>query len=216
LFKTEKKPFNMTYRPLPDRTLTPVKGDLKKQHCMFFMCDIQERFRPVILHFDSVIENARRLATASQILDIPLVVTEQYPKGLGKTVSEIPIDHAKIVKEKTRFTMLVDDVELAMEDYWSHKTPGLQIVVFGVETHVCVQQTVLDLLKRDKEVFVVADASSSRTRADRTFALQRLRDAGAIITTTESVLFQCIGHKDHDKFKDIQALIKSLPPDCGL
>lgn len=194
---------------LPHKT---VKGDLLPCKTVFFMCDIQERFRPAILHFDAVIENARRLAAASHILGIPLVVTEQYPKGLGKTVSEISIDHAIGVFEKTKFSMVISDVEVLL-----HAHPEFrQIVLFGAETHVCVQQTVLDLLKRDLEVFLVADASSSRSNADRSFALQRLREAGAIVTTTESVLFQLTADKNHAKFKEIQTLVKSLPPDGGL
>lgn len=187
-----------------------VPGDLLAENCCFFLYDIQERFLPVITSVDSVIVNAKRLAMASQILNVPLVVTEQYPKGLGKTADEIPIGHAKIVVEKTKFTMVVPEVEAVMEEMQAK-----QIVVFGVETHVCVQQTVIDLLKRGFEVFVVADASSSRSQTDRTFALERLRGAGAIITTTESILFQLIADKQHPSFKEIQSLIKTLPPNAG-
>lgn len=189
-----------------------IKGDLLPSRSVFFMCDMQEKFRPAILHFDAIVENARRLTAASQVLSIPLVVTEQYPKGLGKTVSEISTDHAVGVFEKTKFSMVVPDVEAVLIAHPEFR----QIVVFGVETHVCVQQTVLDLLKRDLEVFVVADASSSRSNTDRTFAMQRLREAGAILTTTESVLFQLIADKNHAQFKEIQSLVKSLPPDAGL
>jgi len=189
-----------------------VKGDLNPHKHIFLMCDIQERFRGAIKNFDAVVENAKRLATASIILRRPLIVTEQYPQGLGKTVSDIPINEAVGVFEKTKFNMIVEEVEellLALSNL-------RQIVIFGVETHVCVQQTVLDLLKRDYEVFVVADATSSRTSVDRTMALQLMRDAGATVTTTESVLFQLIADKNHEKFKEIQALVKSLPPDSGL
>jgi len=181
------------------------------ERCCFFLCDIQERFLPVITSVDAVIVNAQRLAKASEILNVPLVVTEQYPKGLGKTTDEIPIGHAKIVVEKTKFSMVVPEVEAVLEEL-----EAKQIVVFGVETHVCVQQTVLDLLKRGLEVFVVADASSSRSQTDRAFALERLRVAGAIVTTTESILFQLIADKQHPNFKEIQNLVKTLPPNAGL
>lgn len=190
-----------------------IAGDLLPSRCMFFMCDIQERFRAAISCFDAVVENARRLAAASKILNVPLVVTEQYPKGLGKTVAEISIEHATGVVEKTKFSMVVPEVEALLK---AHPEKVDQIVVFGVETHVCVQQTVLDLLKRGFEVFLVADASSSRSKTDRTFALDRLRTAGAIVTTTESILFQLVADKDHPNFKEIQSLVKVLPPDAGL
>lgn len=184
--------------------LLPVKGDLLPDKNIFFMCDIQERFRPAIHNFDAVVENARRLATASNVLKRPLIVTEQYPKGLGKTISDIPIDEAVGIFEKTKFSMIIPEVDKYIEG-----EPDLkQAIVFGVETHVCVQQTVLDLLKRGFEVFLVADATSSRSETDRGLALQRLRDAGAIVSTTESILFQLIADKDHDHFKVIQSLVK--------
>jgi len=196
-----------------------IPGDLDPSSCVFLMCDIQEKFRPAISNFEAVVENARRLTSASNILNIPLIVTEQYPKGLGNTVAEIPTGHAKGVFEKTKFSMFVPEVDAALREDQSLD----QIVLFGVETHVCIQQTVLDLIKKGRpysarpfEVFLVADASSSRSNVDRKFALERLRALGAIVTTTESILFQLVGDKNHPNFKEIQYLVKTLPPDAGL
>lgn len=192
-----------------------IPGDLETRKTAFFLCDVQERFRAAILNFDAVVENSRRLATTSKLLHIPLVVTEQYPKGLGKTVEEIDIGHAVGVYEKTKFSMVIPEVEEVMKNGLCQE--GLkQVVLFGVEAHVCVQQTAIDLLKKGLEVVVVADASSSRSSADRLLSFDRLRGVGAVVTSTEAVLFQLIQDKNHEKFKEIQALVKSLPPDAGL
>ncbi|KAI8486883.1 Isochorismatase domain-containing protein 1 [Branchiostoma belcheri] len=90
------------------------------------------------------------------------------------------------------------------------------VVLFGIEAHVCVQQTALDLLARGVEVHVIADATSSRSQMDRVYAFDRLRQAGAVITTSESTLLQLVADKNHPKFKEIQGLIKVSAPDSGL
>ncbi|KAK3090665.1 hypothetical protein FSP39_013516 [Pinctada imbricata] len=91
------------------------------------------------------------------------------------------------------------------------------VVIFGVETHVCIQQTVIDLLKEERyAVHVIADGCTSRTQMDRKFALERFRHMGAIVTTSDAMLQQLIGGKDHPKFKDVQQLIKLVAPDSGL
>lgn len=133
---------------------------------------MQERFRTAIKHFNDILEVCRRLVSAAKILKIPLIVTEQYPKGLGNTVSELreATEIAVGVFQKTKFSMMIPEVE--------HRLPDLcdgalkHIVVFGVETHVCVQQTVIDLLQKNYEVYVVADATSSRSSVDRKFAFE--------------------------------------------
>jgi len=186
--------------------------DLLDTNCVVFCCDIQERFRSAIKYFDEIVQIAGRVLKASQILQVPLIVTEQYPKGLLKTVSELDISHAKLVLEKTKFTMMNTEVEqfLSNNSYITH------VIIVGVEAHVCIQQTVLDLIDRGLKVLVVSDAVSSRSLADKKVAIRRLRSAGAIITTTESVLFQMIRDKNHPKFKEIQNIIKVLPPEVGI
>jgi len=92
----------------------------------------------------------------------------------------------------------------------------LHAVLFGLETHVCIQQTALDLLALGYEVYVVADGCVSRSPSDRVFALERLRQAGCIVTTCESVLLQLVRGKDHPQFKAIQEIIKPLPIDSGI
>jgi len=103
-----------------------------------------------------------------------------------------------------------------VEQFLSNNSYITHVIIVGVEAHVCIQQTVLDLIDRGLKVLVVSDAVSSRSLADKKVAIRRLRSAGAIITTTESVLFQMIRDKNHPKFKEIQNIIKVLPPEVGI
>jgi nicotinamidase-related amidase len=189
-------------------------GNLKLEETAFFMCDMQERFKPAVKYFSEILEVSRRLVEGTKILNIPLVVTEQYPKGLGSTVPELSTSHAVGVFEKTKFTMLIPEVESILSQLCGGRLR--HIVLFGVETHVCVQQTVIDLLELDYEVHVVADATSSRSQMDRLLALQRFQQAGAIVTSSEAILLQLVADKDHPHFKEIQALIKISAPFSGL
>lgn len=180
----------------------------------FFLCDLQEKFRPAIKHFDDILDVSKRLVAGSKLMSIPLVVTEQYPKGLGKTVSELDVSHAAGVFEKTKFSMVLPAVETLLKTLCNGHVK--HIVLFGVETHVCIQQTVIDFLERGYEVHVVADATSSRSQMDRLFALQRFQNVGATVTTSEAVLLQLVGDKDHPLFKEVQGLIKVSAPVSGL
>uniref|UniRef100_A0A8C5SAT0 Isochorismatase domain-containing protein 1 n=1 Tax=Laticauda laticaudata TaxID=8630 RepID=A0A8C5SAT0_LATLA len=173
---------------------------------------MQERFRPAIKYFGDIISVSQRLLQGARILGIPIIVTEQYPKGLGNTVQEIDLTGAKLVLHKTKFSMVLPEVEAAIAEI-----PGIRsVVLFGVETHVCIQQTALELVGRGLEVHIVADATSSRSMMDRMFALERLARTGIIVTTSEAVLLQLIADKDHPKFKEIQNLIKASAPESGL
>ncbi|KAJ8036583.1 Isochorismatase domain-containing protein 1 [Holothuria leucospilota] len=187
-------------------------GNLSPACTAFLLCDMQEKFRPVIKHFPDILEVADRLVKTSKILQIPLIVTEQYPKGLGSTVEELDTSHAKGVYAKTKFSMVISPVEEQLG-----RLPNLTaVVLFGVETHVCVEQTAIDLVTRGLDVHVVADATSSRSMMDRMFAFERLRQAGVIVTTSEAVMFQLVGDKENPKFKEVQALVKNLAPTSGL
>ncbi|XP_013385022.1 isochorismatase domain-containing protein 1 isoform X2 [Lingula anatina] len=186
-------------------------GDISTEKTVFFLCDMQEKFRPAINCFEDILEVSKRLVSAAKILDIPLVATEQYPKGLGHTVPELKVDHAF---PKTKFSMIIPEVEDELKRLRDGNVK--HVVLFGIETHVCIQQTAIDLLKKNIEVYVVADACSSRSQMDRIFALKRLDQAGAIVTTSESVLLQLLGDKDHPKFKEVQSLIKVSAPTSGL
>ncbi|XP_050961324.1 isochorismatase domain-containing protein 1 isoform X2 [Labeo rohita] len=187
-------------------------GNLSPATTVFFCCDMQERFRPAIKYFGDIISVGQRLLQGARILGIPVVVSEQYPKGLGSTVQEMDLTGAKLVFPKTKFSMVLPEVEAALAEI-----PGVRsVVLFGVETHVCIQQTALDLIGRGFEVHIVADATSSRSMMDRMFALERLARTGIIVTTSESVLLQLVADKEHPKFKEIQNIIKASAPESGL
>ncbi|XP_030829138.1 isochorismatase domain-containing protein 1 [Strongylocentrotus purpuratus] len=188
-------------------------GNISPETAALFVCDMQERFKPAIKYFDDIAVVAKRLIEGANILAIPVIVTEQYPKGLGHTVEELDISKAIGVYPKTKFSMVVPEVEAQLTQ---NLTNVKSIILLGIEAHVCIQQTTLDLLARGYEVHVVADAVSSRSMMDRQFAYERLRQFGAIITTSESVLFQLLGDKDHPKFKQIQGLVKTSAPVSGL
>ncbi|KAG9353801.1 hypothetical protein JZ751_011925 [Albula glossodonta] len=143
-------------------------GNLAPSTTVFFCCDMQERFRPAIKYFGDIISVGQRLLQGARILGIPIIVSEQYPKGLGSTVPEMDLTGAKLVFPKTKFSMVLPEVEAALVEL-----PGLRsVVLFGVETHVCIQQTALDLIGRGLDVHIVADATSSRSMMDRMFALE--------------------------------------------
>lgn len=163
--------------------------------------DFQEKFAPAVDGFDEAARRAAILAATAVELGMPLVVTEQYPKGLGPTVEAVASRAGGTpALEKTAFAASrAEGFDLA-----GRKTA----VVCGVEAHVCVAQTVLDLLDSGLDVHVAADATASRNTADRAVALDRMRDAGAVITGTEAVVFELLGDASHPSFRSLQELIK--------
>ena len=152
----------------------------------------------------SVVNNTAILVQAAQLLQVPILVTEQYPQGLGETLPEIKqfLPTNKPIA-KTAFSACSEPKfnQLLHRD-------NSQIVLAGMEAHVCVLQTALALLQDSKTVFVVEDAILSRSPANKTNALARLRDAGCVITNTESVVFEFVSNANHEAFKVISKLIK--------
>ncbi|XP_063066612.1 isochorismatase domain-containing protein 1 [Engraulis encrasicolus] len=199
-------------RLIPIQIEISTLGNISPSTTAFFCCDMQERFRPAIKYFGDIISVGQRLLQGARLLGIPVIVSEQYPKGLGATVQEMDLTGAKLVFPKTKFSMVLPEAEAALADL-----PGVRsIVLFGVETHVCIQQTALDLIGRGYEVHIVADATSSRSMIDRMFALERMARTGITVTTSEAVLLQLVADKDHPKFKEIQNIIKASAPESGL
>ena len=174
---------------------------LDRARAALVIVDVQEAFRPAVLDFERVAHNAGVLAQGATALGLPLVVTEQYPKGLGATVPEVAehVDGTEPV-EKTVFSAArADGFDLGGRD---------QALICGIETHVCVWQTAADLLGQDVEVHVARDAVSSRTEENRATGLRRMEAAGAVVTTVETALFELLGEAGGPEFKRVQELVK--------
>lgn len=181
----------------------------------FFLVFFQEKFASSIKYFPEIVSISSRVLGAARLLDVPVVVTEQYPKGLGRTAAQLGLAEFPDIKpiEKTQFSMVTSDVLNLMKD----KHPQVKSVILcGIEAHVCVQGTCLELLDKGYDVHVVADGVSSRTQIDRKFALDRMKRAGAFVTTSESVILGLVGDSAHPKFKEVQKLILQSAPDTGL
>lgn len=177
---------------------------LRADTTVLLVVDVQERLLPAIQDGERVIEASRRMAAAAGVLGVPILVTEQYPTGLGPTcagLKECLADAA--VVEKTRFSACVPAILDQLADLGRP-----HVVVVGVETHVCVQQTVLDLLRLGYLPYLCVDAVGSRRALDRETAIERMRRAGAIVTTTESVIFEIVGEAATDQFKQILKIVK--------
>ena len=174
---------------------------LEADRAALLVVDIQEAFRGVIPGGDEIISRTQILAHAATLLGLPIIVSEQYPQGLGKTVTELSDALAgALVLEKTTFSAVhAEGFTLAGRD---------QVIVCGIETHICVAQSVLDLLAADAEVWLACDALGSRSPDDRALAIQRLALAGAVPSTTESICFELMKDAKNPYFKEIQGLIK--------
>ena len=173
-------------------------GLLSRQRTTLIVVDVQEAFRPYEC-FDDVARECSKLLQAARILKVPVLVSEQYPKGLGHTAPELGLRDEPVI-EKTVFSAAkADGFRLAGRD---------QAVVCGIEAHVCVSQTVHDLLSRGVEVHVPAEAVGSRHAIDCERGLERLARAGAVVSTVETVLFELLGRADTPEFKEVQALVK--------
>jgi nicotinamidase-related amidase len=167
--------------------------------------DIQARLAPSMAAHQTVIDNARILIEAAARLNVPLLVSEQYPRGLGPTVPEIAaLVPADRTVAKMHFSCIGDQGFAERFRAIGRR----QAIVAGLEAHVCVLQTVEDLLASGTETFVVADATSSRTEKNHMAAIERLRCAGARIVTTEMVVFEWLAKAGTREFKELSALIK--------
>ncbi|HNY54195.1 MAG TPA: hydrolase [Chitinophagales bacterium] len=177
-------------------------GKLKKEDCLLLVIDIQERLIPVIHQHEEVIHNANILLKGMEILGVPVIVTEQYPKGLGNTCKEILLGEDAKVMEKITFSCLANDY--IKESVQSKK----QIIICGVEAHICVLKTALDLLDEGYQVHLITDAVSSRKKENKQVAIERMKQSGVFISSTEMILFQLLDKAGTDEFKLISKLIK--------
>lgn len=167
--------------------------------------DIQERLFPHIHNHEELEKNCKILLNGFNVLEAPVIVTEQYVKGLGPSIPAIQgliNSHSKF--EKISFSCCGEDAFI--EELVKSKRKN--VILFGIETHVCVLQTAIDLISRGWQVIVVADCVSSRKQFDKEIALRRLEKEGVLLTTYESILLELCKEAGSDTFKAISKLIK--------
>jgi len=167
--------------------------------------DIQERILPVINNHKLVVENTIKLIKGFKVLSLPIYCTEQYPKGLGPTVSSITQELGDL-KPFDKMSFSCSGAGNLFEEFKSKNLS--QIVVCGIESHVCVQQTVLDLIENNFQVNLASDAVSSRKEIDYKTALDRMKKHDAEVTTTESILFELLNVCGTPQFKEISKIVK--------
>ena len=180
-----------------------------RNRAQLLIIDVQEKLVPHIADGNVAAANCLRLVRYARRLGVPITITEHYSKGLGPTVSSIreAAGNDTPCLEKIAFSCWRDEAIRTRISALEREGRD-QIVVAGTETHVCVGQTVLELLHHDKTVFVVADAVGSRQAAVRDLALERFRDAGGNIVVQEMIGFEWLGRGDDPAFKDLIQLIK--------
>jgi nicotinamidase-related amidase len=179
------------------------------ERSLLVVVDVQEKLLPAISDSASILANIRFLLDAAQILNVRTVITEQYPKGLGPTLTELsvhPVISARL--EKLRFSAAE-----VLRESGEFRTPApaapLQLVLTGIETHVCVQQTALDLISQGVTVTLATDAVGSRRLPDHVQSLRRMEVAGVTLTTVESIAFEWCEAAGTERFKALSRLIKT-------
>ena len=177
---------------------------LDRENTVLLEIDIQDKLVPVMKYKDQVIRNAKILITVAREMNVPVLATEQYPKGLGRTVLELlSLMDEENIFSKNSFTAYTDQVKAALQ-----KRAKKKVVVTGMETHVCVFQTVRDLINDGYQVFVVKDAIASRTKSNYLNGLDLMQAMGAVITNTETVVFDLLKVSGTPEFKMMSKLIK--------
>jgi nicotinamidase-related amidase len=186
----------------------PHPMTLAREQTALVVCDVQERLYPAMDadHREEVMRNLKVLATSARRLGVPILVTEQYPKGLGHTLQELVDTLGPKVEPMERVTFSC----CAVGAFCSRleASGARQVVLTGIEAHVCVLMSALDLVALGYTVHVAADAVTSRTQANWRLAMDQLRQAGVVVTTTESVLFQLLRQADTDEFRELARLIR--------
>lgn len=183
---------------------------LKVEDTALLVVDIQEKLLPKIMQAGEVLRNASFLVNAAKVLGVPVIATEQYPKGLGPTVEPIR-GLLTTVWEKKTFSAVGEGgaIDFLKSD------ARIKVVVVGIEAHICVMQTVLDLLNQGFHVFVCVDAVSSRYAIDVKIALKRMQQAGAILVTAETCVYEWLETAANPAFKEISGMVQERMRQIG-
>ena len=189
---------------------------LEADRSLVLVIDMQGRLAHMVHRSELVLAATRRLLAVADLFAVPVLVTEQYPKGLGGTEPELleAIEalsvESRLVEKFTFSCCGAEEFESAFEDLMSGvPTERRQVVIAGIEVHICVVQTVLGLLERDCEVHVCWECVSGRGAEYRRWALERMQQAGASITNHESVAFEWARDKDHPRFREVNRLFRA-------
>ncbi len=178
---------------------------IQSEKSLLLVIDVQERLTPAIFDAPRLTANIVRLLKAAELLEVPVLATEQYPRGLGPTLDEVAdLIPGGAMVEKIHFSAM-------SEPGFAERlkaTERKQIVVVGMEAHICVLQTALELRQAGYEVFAVDDGMGSRVRANTDLAIERMRPTGIQVVATEMVVFEWAHRADRDCFKQLSALIK--------
>ncbi|XP_054153538.1 isochorismatase domain-containing protein 2-like [Oppia nitens] len=190
-------------------------GELDTKRTALLVVDLQDKFGPMIQYWSHIIEISRRLVRAAHILDLPIYVSEQ--KGWGSSASELSLNSYTNINyvSKTQFSMLLPDVLKSMKA----KHPSVDtLIVCGVMAHCCVQSTVLTAIKHGYTVHVVVNAVSSPTMTDRKYAIKRMRQSGAFITTFEAAVLGLFRAESDPKFQEfyLSGYLKPIPDNISL
>jgi len=181
------------------------KYRINRESAAAMVVDFQEKLMPAIAENSETEQTAAKLIQGLRALEIPMLVSQQYTKGLGGTVAGIaealgdfePVD-------KNTFSVL-DSAEIKEK---LEKTGAEDIILFGVETHICIEQSALDMLSAGFNVFLIADCCSSRQTRNSEIALERMRQAGVVVTTYEAILYEMMGSSKAEAFKAVSAIVK--------
>ena len=182
------------------------KNTLDARQTVLAVIDMQESFRSAISDFAETAARIALVAHAAMLLNVPIIVTEQYPKGLGHTADEIKAVLPQGLKaiEKTAFSSCGAQAFSAELE----RTQALHVLVCGIEAHICVNQTTHDLLESGYRVHLLTDCITARSAHNKELAFAKMQQSGAILSATEMALFELLRDAKHEQFKTIQKLIK--------
>jgi len=186
-----------------------VSGTVCAASSCLVLIDLQERLLPVIREGETVLSVCRFLRQAAAIFAVPTLLTEQYPKGLGSVVPAL-LEGAEDLPRlsKMRFSAASEILGFLEEQNGARRVPVTQVCLAGIETHVCVLQTAVELLREGLQVFVAADGTGSRFESDRILGLQRMSAAGVQVMAAESAAFEWCGTAEHPRFRELSQLVR--------
>jgi nicotinamidase-related amidase len=192
-----------------------VSAILDRDRSVVVVIDLQGRLAQSVHESGTVLDSTRRLLQIAGLFEVPVILTEQYPEGLGPTEASIQaafdaLDGPKRKVSKTRFSCCGDEgFEAALDDLLEgREEEQRQVVLAGIEAHVCVMQTALELKSRGAQVYLCGECVSGRGRTFRRWALDRMHQAGVVLTNHESAAFEWARDKDHPRFRELNKLLR--------